>query len=143
MTIEERILAWLGQWRDSLPLAAIAALQDIVAPASLTPLSDGIATPEEWDELDAIGRLRGEIEAALSLDPVRLPPDVQPTPAQLERVRVPLIDAAAIGVALHDRARLEAAREGTHVCDRSGPLVPLGGEYRFTCSTCSAPQEGL
>lgn len=113
MTTEERVLAWLGQWRDALPSEAVASLQDVVRP----PPANGVATAEEWEEMGAIARLREEFDA------------------HREATFRETCEAAA--AAAH---ACDPPKQPVHVHDRDGPLVPVNGAYRFSC-TCGALHE--
>lgn len=95
------------------------------------PQGDGIASPEEWDELSAIEQMRrpGPREAYRQL----MTPSPETVAAVAEMGRLPPDVRPNLG-----DPRLTTPIE--HQCDRRGAMVPVEGEYRFTCLQCGKPQ---
>lgn len=101
---------------------------------------DSFASAEEIEEFDAIARMRGSqlvlegetvapaldaksLRASAMLDAIALRP--APLPPQ---TRVGTIEVI-VGVGNNDDGTL-------HACDKSGPMIPVKGEYVFSCSKC-------
>lgn len=52
MTLQQHVFAWLGMWRDSMPIEAVGQLQDLLGPLS----APSEKAPTTWDHFHALYR---------------------------------------------------------------------------------------